>query len=113
MEDLRADQRGEFSALVRQAAASLHAVDRKLAVYVPRPGPVAAAAYDWQTSRATPTCCWPPATTNTGRAAVRPVTTARGFDDIVDRALDAAGPRKAVPLLGALATAGRRAGAAS
>ena len=72
MEELRADQRGEFSALVRQAAASLHAVDRKLAVYVPRPGPVAGRRVRLAArSPATPTCCSPPATTSTGRAAAR------------------------------------------
>ena len=102
MEDLLADQRGEFSALVRLAAASLHAVDRKLAVYVPRPGPVAAAAYDWQTiARHADLLLASGYNEHWAGGRPGPVTTAGGFDDIVDRALDAAGPRKAVPLLGA------------
>ena len=102
MEELRPGQRRRFSALVREAAAGLHAVDRKLAVYVPRPGPVAGAAYDWRAlARHADLLLASGYNEHWAGGTPGPITTARGFDDIVERALDAAGRRKAVPVLGA------------
>ncbi len=102
MEELRPGQRRRFSALVREAAAGLHAVDRKLAVYVPRPGPVAGAAYDWRAlARHADLLLASGYNEHWAGGTPGPITTARGFDDIVERALDAGGRRKAVPVLGA------------
>jgi spore germination protein YaaH len=102
MEELRPGQRRRFSALVREAAAGLHAVDRKLAVYVPRPGPVAGAAHDWRAlARHADLLLASGYNEHWAGGPPGPITTARGFDDIVERALDAGGRRKAVPVLGA------------
>jgi spore germination protein YaaH len=102
MEELRPAQRDAFTTLVREAAARLHAAGRKLAVYVPRPGPGEGAAYDWAAlaAHADLVLCagynehWaggPPG----------PVTTTPGFAAVLERALEQAGPARAVPLLGA------------
>jgi spore germination protein len=102
MEELRPAQRDAFTTLVRESAARLHAAGRKLAVYVPRPGPGEGAAYDWAAlaAHADLVLCsgynehWaggPPG----------PVSTTPGFSAVVDRALEQAGPARAVPLLGA------------
>jgi spore germination protein YaaH len=102
MEELRPAQRDAFTALVREAAAALRAAARRLAVYVPRPGPGEGAAYDWAALavHADLLLCsgynehWaggPPG----------PTTTTRGFQAVLDRGLALAGPQKAVPLLGA------------
>lgn len=102
MEDLTADQRAPFRALVRAAAASLHRVHRRLAVYVPRPGPVAGPAYDWRAiGRAADLLLASGYNEHFAGGLPGPVTTTQGFADIVQRALDRAGARKAVPLLGA------------
>jgi spore germination protein YaaH len=102
MEELRPRQRQAFTALVREAAAGLHAAGRRLAVYVPRPGPGEGAAYDWAAlaAHADLVLCagynehW--AGSDPG-----PVTTSRGFAAVVERALHDAGPARAVPVLGA------------
>jgi spore germination protein YaaH len=102
MEELRPYQRATFSALVREAATDLHAVHRKLAVYVPRPGPVAGAAYDWRgLSRHADLLLASGYNEHWAGGRPGPVTTSRGFGDVVDRAITAAGRRKAVPVLGA------------
>ncbi|HWK29831.1 MAG TPA: hypothetical protein VNS09_24905 [Solirubrobacter sp.] len=98
MEELTPAQRGAFSRLVREAAAALHAAHRSLAVYVARSG----AAYDWRALGRSADLLLA-AGYNESHAGSRPgpVTTRAGFADVVDKALAAAGPHKAVPLLGA------------
>jgi hypothetical protein len=102
MEELRPVQRRAFSALVREAAARLHAADRKLAVYVPRPGPREGASYDWKAIAAHADLLLASGyNEHWARSAPGPTSTTRGFTGIVERALDLAGTQKAVPLLGA------------
>jgi hypothetical protein len=102
MEELRGDQRAAFRALVREAAASVHGAGRKLAVYVPRPGPVAGRAYDWRAiSRAADLLLASGYNEHWAGGPPGPVTTAAGFDVVVRRALGSAGARKAVPVLAA------------
>ena len=102
MEELRPAQRRSFSALVREAAARLHAADRKLAVYVPRPGPREGASYDWAAIAAhTDLLLASGYNEHWARSAPGPTSTTAGFTGIVDRALDHAGTAKAVPVLGA------------
>jgi spore germination protein YaaH len=107
MEELVASQRDAFTTLVREAAAALHAADRKLAVYVSRTG----AEYDWK-ALARHSDLLLSAGYNESWAGSRPgaITTPKGFDEVVDRSLAAAGPRKAVPLLGAFGYRWPRAG---
>jgi spore germination protein YaaH len=98
MEELRPDQRGAFSALIAGAAARLHAAGRRLAVYVPRTG----GAYDWKAIAAHADLLLASGyNEHWSGSAPGPTTTSTGFADVRDRALAAAGPRKAVPLLGA------------
>ena len=114
MEELRADQRGGSARSCGEAAAACTRSTASSPSTCRGPARWRAPHTTGRRSRATPTCCSPPATTNTGRAGrPGPVTTARGFDDIVERALDAAGRRKAVPSSAPSATAGRRAGGAA
>jgi spore germination protein YaaH len=102
MEELTGDERDAFTGLVAGAAARLHAAGRRLAVYVPRPGPGGAAAYDWAALAGQADLVltagynehW-----SGGRAG--PIATSAGFAAVVDRGLELAGPAKAVPLLGA------------
>jgi spore germination protein YaaH len=102
MEELRPVQRRAFSALVREAAAALHAADRRLAVYVPRPGPRQGASYDWEEIAAHADLLLASGyNEHWARSAPGPTSTTRGFTDVVERALDLAGPARAVPLLGA------------
>jgi spore germination protein YaaH len=98
MEELSYDQRDAFTTLVREAASALHAADRRLAVYVSRTG----AEYDWK-ALARHADLLLAAGYNESWAGSRPgpVTTPKGFEEVVDRSLKAAGRRKAVPLLGA------------
>jgi spore germination protein YaaH len=104
MEELRPHQRDEFTALVRAAARRVS----KLAVYVTREG----AAYDWRAlaRHADLLLCsgynehW-----SGGRPG--PITTSRGFAAVVDRALELAGPRRAVPVVGAFGYRWPRSGA--
>jgi spore germination protein len=102
MEELRSQQRDAFSALVREAAASLHAVDRRLAVYVPRPGGGEGASYDWRAIAADADLLLASGY-NEHWAGGRPgpVTTPDGFATVAERALRLAGAGKAVPTLGA------------
>jgi spore germination protein YaaH len=102
MEELRPPQREAFTALVREAAGRLHAADRRLAVYVPRPGPGEGAAYDW-TALAGAADLLLAAGYNEHWAGGEPgpTTTTDGFATVLDLALGTAGPAKAVPLLGA------------
>jgi hypothetical protein len=102
MEELRPVQRRAFSALVREAAGRLHAADRRLAVYVPRPGPREGASYDWKAIAAHADLLLASGyNEHWARSAPGPTSTTRGFTGIVERALDLAGTGKAVPLLGA------------
>jgi spore germination protein len=102
MEELRPAQRDAFSALVRTAAQRLHAVDRKLAVYVPRSGPGEGAAYDWAALAGSADLLLASGyNEHWAGGPPGPTTTTDGFRAVVDRALDAAGPARAVPLLGA------------
>ena len=98
MEELRPFQRRAFTALVREASTALDAADRKLAVYVSR----SSRAYDWR-ALARHADLLLAAGYNESWAGSKPgpVTTPKGFADVVDRSLTAAGRRKAVPLLGA------------
>lgn len=97
MEELRPHQRGEFSALVRAAARRV----RRLAVYVPRPGPGEGAAYDWRAiARHADLLLVSGYNEHWSGSGPGPVTTSRGFGSVVDRALALAGA-KAVPLAGA------------
>jgi hypothetical protein len=102
LEDLRPAQRPAFTALVRAAAAQLHADGRRLAVYVPRPGPGGGASYDWAAIAAAADLLLASGY-NEHWAGGRPgpVTTSTGFDAVTHRALRLAGARKAVPVIGA------------
>jgi spore germination protein YaaH len=98
MEELRPAQRNAFSALVASAAARLHAAGRRLAVYVPRAG----GAYDWKAIAAHADLLLASGyNEHWSGSPPGPTTTTKGFADVRDRALAAAGPGKAVPLLGA------------
>jgi spore germination protein len=98
MEELRPPQRPAFTALVATAAARLHAAGRRLAVYVPRTG----GAYDWKAIAARADLLLAAGyNEHWSLSPPGPVTTSKGFADVRDRALDAAGAGKAVPLLGA------------
>ena len=93
MEELRPDQRDEFTALVRAAARRV----RRLAVYVPRTG----AAYDWRAiARHADLLLVSGYNEHWSGSRPGPITTSRGFADVVDRGLALAGA-KAVPLAGA------------
>lgn len=98
MEELLPGQRAAFAALVHEAATALHAVHRRLAVYVPRRG----RAYDWR-ALARHADLLLASGYNESHAGSRPgpVSTSAGFEAVVSRALDTAGQAKAVPLLGA------------
>jgi spore germination protein len=112
MEELRPHQRDEFSALVRAAAARLHAAGRRLAVYVTRPGPGEGAAYDWRAlARHADLVLCSGYNEHWSGGPPGPVTTSRGFAAVVDRALALAGPRRAVPVAGAFGYRWPRAGA--
>ena len=98
MEELRPAQRAAFSGLIASAAARLHAVGRRLAVYVPRTG----GAYDWKAIAAHADLLLASGyNEHWSGSAPGPTTTTKGFADLRDRALAAAGPGKSVPLLGA------------
>jgi spore germination protein len=102
MEELRPRQRGVFTALVRAAAAHVHAGGRRLAVYVPRPGPGSAAAYDWSAlAAAADLVLCSGYNEHWAGGPPGPTTTTAGFATVLDRALALAGPAKAVPVLGA------------
>jgi spore germination protein YaaH len=102
MEELRPRQREAFSALIAEAAAALHAADRKLAVYVPRPGPGEGASYDWRAiARHADLLLASGYNEHWAGGRPGPVTTPKGFRTVTERALDQAGRRKAVPTLGA------------
>lgn len=102
MEELRPEQRDAFTALVREAAARLHAARRRLAVYVPRPGPGEGAAYDWAALAGHADLVLSSGyNEHWAGSEPGPTTTSRGFAEVVDRALEQAGPAKAVPVLGA------------
>jgi len=102
MEELRPRQRTAFSALIKEAAAGLHEVDRKLAVYVPRPGPGEGASYDWRAiARHADLLLASGYNEHWAGSRPGPVTTAKGFDAVTKRALQLAGKRRAVPTLGA------------
>lgn len=102
MEELRPRQRAAFSALIKEAAAGLHAVDRKLAVYVPRPGPGEGASYDWRAiARHADLLLASGYNEHWAGGKPGPITTSKGFDAVTKRALELAGKRKAVPTLGA------------
>jgi hypothetical protein len=93
MEELRPDQRGEFTALVRAASRRV----RRLAVYVPRTG----AAYDWRAiARHADLLLVSGYNEHWSGSRPGPITTSRGFAAVVDRGLALAGS-KAVPLAGA------------
>jgi spore germination protein YaaH len=98
MEELSGEQRDAFATLAGEAAAALHAVDRRLAVYVSRTGD----AYDWE-AIARKADLLLAAGYNESYAGSKPgpITTEKGFANVVDRAVDAGGRGKAVPLLGA------------
>jgi spore germination protein YaaH len=102
MEQLRPHQRRAFSALVREAAARLHAVDRKLAVYVPRPGGGEGASYDWRSiARHADLLLASGYNEHWSGSRPGPITSPAGFEAVTERALRLAGKRKAVPVLGA------------
>jgi hypothetical protein len=102
MEELRPPQRRKFTLLVHEAAARLHDAGRRLAVYVPRPGPGEGAAYDWAAiARHADLLLASGYNEHWARSAPGPTSTTRGFRAVADRALDLAGTQKAVPLLGA------------
>jgi hypothetical protein len=102
MEQLRADQRDEFTALVTAAARRLHAAGRQLAVYVPRPGPGGGAAYDWAAlARGADLLLTAGYNEHWSGGPPGAISTSDGFEQVVDRGLALAGPAKAVPLLGA------------
>jgi hypothetical protein len=98
MENVRPAQRAEFTALVRESAAALHDVRRRFAVYVPRTG----AAYDWRAIAARADLLLASGY-NEHWSASRPgpVMTPDGFAATTRRALALAGPRRAVPVVGA------------
>jgi hypothetical protein len=98
MEELRPSQRGAFSALVRAAATALHAVHRRFAVYVMRTG----AAYDWRALAASADLLLASGyNEHWSASAPGPTMTSAGFAATTRRALALAGPRHAVPVLGA------------
>lgn len=102
MEELTAPERGAFSALVGAAAQRLHAAGRQLAVYVPRPGPGGAAAYDWAALAARADLVLTAGyNEHWSGGAPGPITTTAGFAAVVDRGRQLVGTAKAVPLLGA------------
>lgn len=102
MEELRPHQRAAFSALIEEAAAGLHQVDRKLAVYVPRPGPGEGASYDWRAiARHADLLLASGYNEHWAGGRPGPISTSKGFDAVTERALKLAGKRKAVPTLGA------------
>jgi spore germination protein YaaH len=102
MEGLRPEQRDAFTALVQAVAARVHASHRRLAVYVPRPGPGSAAAYDWAAlSAAADLLLCSGYNEHWAGGPPGPITTTPGFARMLDQALTQAGPDKAVPLLGA------------
>jgi spore germination protein YaaH len=102
MEELRPGQRAAFTALVTAAAARLRAGGRHLAVYVPRPGPGAGAAYDWAAlARRADLLLTAGYNEHWAGGPPGPVTTRAGFARVLRRGLATAGPVKAVPLLGA------------
>jgi spore germination protein YaaH len=98
VEELDPAQRDAFTTLVAEAATALHAAHRKLAVYVSRTG----TEYDVK-ALARHVDLLLAAGYNESWAGSRPgpITTPKGFREVVDRSLQAAGRRKAVPLLGA------------
>jgi spore germination protein YaaH len=111
MEELRPHQRRAFSALIREAAASLHAVDRKLAVYVPRPGPDEGSSYDWRViARHADLLLASGYNEHWSGSRPGPITSAAGFEAVTERAVRLAGKRKAVPVLGAFGYRWPRAG---
>jgi spore germination protein len=102
MEELGADQRAAFTALVQAAAARLHATGRHLAVYVPRPGPGGAVAYDWPAlGAAVDLVLCSGYNEHWSGGPPGPTTTAVGFGSVLDQALGLVGSAKAVPVLGA------------
>jgi spore germination protein len=102
MEELLGHQRRAFTMLVGEAAARLHARDRRLAVYVPRPGEGGAAAYDWAAlARRADLVLTAGYNEHWSGGAPGPISTTAGFARVVGRGLELVGPRKAVPLLGA------------
>lgn len=102
MEELRPDHKRAFSALIREAAAALHAVDRKLAVYVPRPGPGEGASYDWRAiARHADLLLASGYNEHWAGSRPGPVTSRKGFEAVTQRAVEQAGKRKAAPVLGA------------
>lgn len=102
MEGLAPEQRGAFTALVQAVAASVHATGRKLAVYVPRPGPGSAAAYDWAAIAASADLLLASGyNEHWAGGPPGPITTAAGFSTMLGQALAQAGSGKAVPLVGA------------
>ncbi len=99
LEELRPDQRAAFTALVRQTAARVHAAGRRLAVYVPRG---AGGAYDWRAlAERADLLLASGYNEHWAGGAPGPITTSAGFDDVLDRGLAAAGPRRLAPVLGA------------
>ncbi|WCB91652.1 hypothetical protein DSM104299_00325 [Baekduia alba] len=102
MEELRVTQRDAFTALVGAAARRLHRHDRRLAVYVPRPGPGTRAAYDWAAiARRVDLLLTAGYNEHWAGGPPGPISTTGGFDQVVERGLALAGPARAVPLLGA------------
>jgi hypothetical protein len=102
MEELTASQRAAFTALVAGAAQQLHAAGRRLAVYVPRPGPGGAAAYDWAAlARHADLLLTAGYNEHWSGGRPGPIATTAGFAAVVDQGLRLAGAAKAVPLLGA------------
>jgi hypothetical protein len=98
VEELRPDQRAAFSALVREAATALHAAHRRLAVYVLRTG----AAYDWRALAASADLLLASGyNEHWSGSGPGPTMTSGGFAATTQRALALAGPRRAVPVLGA------------
>jgi spore germination protein len=98
MEELRPSQRAAFSTLVREAAIALHAVHRRLAVYVMRTG----AAYDWRALAASADLVLVSGyNEHWSGSRPGPTMTSGGFASTTRRALALAGPRRAVPVLGA------------
>lgn len=102
MEELRADQRPAFTALVAEAATALHQAGRALAVYVPRPGPGSRAAYDWgPIAHVSDLLLCAGYNEHWSGSGPGPITTSAGFATVLEAALTHAGAAKAVPVLGA------------
>jgi spore germination protein len=102
MEELLPRQRRAFTTLVGAAAQRLHARDRRLAVYVPRPGRGEGDAYDWAAlARRADLVLTAGYNEHWSGGVPGPIATSDGFARVVDRGLTLAGRRKAVPLLGA------------